>query len=427
MPLRFGLSVFSGVSAPQRFWTWAACEGNKNMNKRTLIATAVIWGLLSAAHAGFPPVVSNVVATPQAGGTVVITYNLADTDTAALSVSVSVSSDGGATYSTIPSTASLSGAVGSGVARGTGRRIVWSSCQTFPGVNGGSYKVRVTADDGTSGWVGGGSAGDMVFIPAGSFLMGNNGSEPYSFSNEWPQHSVYLSGYWIGKYEVTRGDYRAFMNAGGYSNSAYWSSAGWSWRVSNGRTEPYYWAAAQDWYDSCGHCSYVFAQTDAHPVVGVSYYEAEAFCKWAGGRLPTEAEWEKAARWTGSYPNWYPWGNPWDAEKCNNWYDHNVAGGGYQRYQTAPVGSYPEGVSPYGCHDMAGNVWEWCRDWYLPDYYSLTPPGGWGDPQGPSSGHDRVTRSGSWDMGEWFALRCAVRSYMSPSDYWLSVGFRLAR
>ena len=89
------------------------------------------------------------------------------------------------------------------------------------------------------------AATEMVYIPAGSFLMGNNGSEPYSWDDELPQHSVYLSGYWIAKYEVTRGEYRRFIEAGGYSNPAYWSSAGWSWKVSNSRTEPRYWAAEQ--------------------------------------------------------------------------------------------------------------------------------------------------------------------------------------
>jgi len=266
------------------------------------------------------------------------------------------------------------------------------------------------------------AATEMVYIPAGSFLMGNNGSEPYSYSDELPQHSVYLSGYWIGKYEVTRGEYRRFMDAGGYSSPAYWSSAGWSWKGS--RTEPRYWAAAQDWASEWGEAPQPFAQTDSHPVVGVSYYEAEAYCAWAGGHLPTEAQWEKASRWTGSYPNVYPWGNAWDAENCNNWYDHNAAGGGYQRYQTAPVGSYPSGASPYGLQDMAGNVWEWCRDWYSSSYYSVSPST---DPQGPSSGSCRVLRGGSWNYVD-LNNRCAGRDYGSPSGWYADdFGFRLVR
>lgn len=125
--------------------------------------------------------------------------------------------------------------------------------------------------------------------------------------------------------------------------------------------------------------------------MGVSYYEAEAYCKWAGGRLPTEAEWEKAARWTGSHPRVYPWGDVWDAEKCNN-LDDSL----YPVNQTAPVGSYPAGVSPFGLHDMAGNVYEWCKDWYGWDYYSEIPPGGWMDPLGPSIGNPRILRGGGY-------------------------------
>ncbi len=256
------------------------------------------------------------------------------------------------------------------------------------------------------------AATEMVYIPAGSFLMGNNGAEPYSYSDELPQHSVYLSGYWIGKYEVTRGEYRRFIEAGGYSNPAYWSSAGWSWKVSNSRTQPYYWAAAQDWGTG------TFTQTESHPVVGVSYYEAEAYCAWAGGHLPTEAQWEKAARWTGSYPNVYPWGNVWDYEKCNNFYDHSAAGGGYQRYQTAPVGSYPSGASPYGLQDMAGNVYEWVADWYV-SYPGSTSPFDY-------TGSYRVLRGGGWDYSG--NSRCASRVSGSPS-YWNGScsGFRLVR
>lgn len=269
------------------------------------------------------------------------------------------------------------------------------------------------------------SLGEMIYIPAGSFQMGNNGSEPYTctdYPRECPQHSVYLSGYWIGKYEVTRGEYAQFMAAGGYSNRAYWSTDGWSWRVAIGRTQPYYWAAYQDWStpldDGNG-----FTQTDNRPVVGVSYYEAEAFCNWAGGHLPTEAQWEKAARWTGSYPNVYPWGNTWYEERCNSWYDDLYVG-----YQTAPVGSYPAGASPYGLHDMAGNVWEWCKDWYLSNYYSQTPSGGWNNPQGPASGSSRVLRGGGWYGDSGLYCRCAYRNFGDPSyHYSASLGFRLAR
>ena len=257
---------------------------------------------------------------------------------------------------------------------------------------------------------------EIIYIPAGSFLMGNSGvgnDATYSKSSELPQHSVTLSGYYIGKYLVTRGEYAKFISAGGYSNSAYWSSAGWSWKVSNSRTEPYYWAASQNWGSG------TFTQTDNHPVVGVSYYECEAYCNWAGGRLPTEAEWEKAARWTGSHANVYPWGDTWDQEKCNNYYDSNPAGGGYVKYQTSPVGSYPSGASPYGCQDMAGNVWEWCADWYK-SYPGSSSPFDY-------TNSFRVLRGGGWDSPGSGVTRCACRSCGNPYDYWRNYGFRLSR
>ncbi len=236
---------------------------------------------------------------------------------------------------------------------------------------------------------------EMISIPAGSFLMGNNGSEPYSYSNELPQHSVTLSAYSIGKYEVTRGQYRQFMNA-------------------TGRAAPAYWDAVQNWGSGS------FTQTDNYPVVGVTYYEAEAFCKWAGGHLPTEAQWERAARWTGSSARVYPWGDVWNNEYCNNYYDSNLAGGGYQKYQTTPVGSYSLYGSPSGCQDMAGNVWEWCQDWYK-SYPGSNSPFDY-------TNSDRVLRGGSWNYYADDITRCAYRNYGNPYDYWnYYFGFRLAR
>jgi len=254
---------------------------------------------------------------------------------------------------------------------------------------------------------------EMIYIPAGSFMMGNNGSEPYSDPDELPQHSVYLADYWIGKHEVTRGEYRRFVEAGGYDNREYWSSPGWEWKAAQGRTEPAYWAEVQDWATG------TFVQTDSHAVVGVSYHEAEAYCNWAGGKLPTEAQWEKAARWTGSYPNVFPWGNVWDADLCNNWYDHNTAAGGYMKCQTAPVGSYPSGASPYGCLDMAGNAWEWCRDWYA-SYPGHSDPFDYTDTY-------RALRGGSWYSFSGNNSRCAARHSSDPQYSWYNHGFRLVR
>jgi formylglycine-generating enzyme required for sulfatase activity len=207
------------------------------------------------------------------------------------------------------------------------------------------------------------------------------------------------------------------MNAGGYTNSAFWSSAGWFWKVSRFATQPDYWAAQQNFGGGPQ-----FTQSDCYPVVGVTYYEAEAYCNWAGGHLPTEAQWEKAARWNllSSYPNVYPWCDIWDTQKCNNINDSL-----YPAWQTVPVGSYASGASPYGCMDMAGNVWEWCKDWYGLNYYYTSPAN---DPQGPFSGIYPVMRGCSWGSYDDYYYKATYRyGYFGPYNSWSDLGFRLVR
>ena len=292
-----------------------------------------------------------------------------------------------------------------------------ASLGEYLAVTGDWNGTVLTVNGGITRYVG--PAGtEMIYIPAGSFLMGNSnvGNDAvYHYAEELPQHSVSLAAYYIGKYEVTRGEYRAFITAGGYSNSSYWSSAGWTWKGS--KTQPQiYWVDPVNWGSPPGS----FSQGDSRPVVGVTYYEAEAFCNWAGGHLPTEAQWERAARWTGTHPNVYPWGDTWDVQKCNNWSDSLYPG-----YQTSPVGSYSSYGSPSGCQDMAGNVWEWCKDWYGETYYSTSPSI---DPQGPASGSYRVLRGGSWlSYHPGGSGRCACRGTAHPRDYDSDLGFRLAR
>ncbi len=264
---------------------------------------------------------------------------------------------------------------------------------------------------------------EIAYIPPGDFLMGNSGvgdDATYGRGNELPQHWVYLSGYWIGKHHITRGEYRQFMDDGGYSDPAYWSTSteAWAWKEANNRTQPDWWETSQCWGSPPG----CFDQTDDHPVLGVIFYEAEAFCKWAGGELPTEAQWEKAARWDG-HPRVYPWGDTWNPECSNNWDDSTYPG-----YQTAPVCSYsPDCDSPYGLCDMAGNLSDWCADWYQADYYSLTPPGGWVDPKGPYGNPEnrRVIRGGDWGGTAPDEQRCAYRhgGHFAPTT---TRGFRVA-
>jgi formylglycine-generating enzyme required for sulfatase activity len=120
--------------------------------------------------------------------------------------------------------------------------------------------------------------GELITIPRGAFLMGNNGNETHSSAAELPQHKVDVPAYQIGKYEVTRGEYRRFIAGGGYEESSYWSEDGWKWKQAAQRTEPAQWAAEQEWVGH-GYGPHRFTQTDKHPVVGVTYYEAEAYCK----------------------------------------------------------------------------------------------------------------------------------------------------
>ena len=160
------------------------------------------------------------------------------------------------------------------------------------------WRVNAANGSGTSGWssvwqfkTASGPSTSIVWvsIPAGNFTMGSLPTDPDAQTNEQPQHTVYLDAYEISKYEITNSQYKAFMDAGGYSNSAYWTSEGWTWKTTNSITEPLYWSSGQ--YNS----GIGFPN---HPVVGVNWHEAYAFCNWAGGYLPTEAQWEKAARGT---------------------------------------------------------------------------------------------------------------------------------
>ena len=218
----------------------------------------------------------------------------------------------------------------------------------------------------------------MVYVPDGPFLMGSSNFDPNADDNEKPQRMVYLDGYWIDQTPVTNRMFAKFVAETGYETEA--EKDGWS-QVWDGSE----WVNTQgaNWQHPCGPESTLAVRWD-HPVVCVSWHDAQAYSQWAGRRLPTEAEWEKAAR--GTDGRTYPWGNAEPSHRLLN-FNMNIG-------DTTPVGSYPAGTSPYGALDMAGNVWEWTADWYDLDYYKNAPQ--YLNPQGPDTGELRVVRGGSW-------------------------------
>jgi formylglycine-generating enzyme required for sulfatase activity len=185
----------------------------------------------------------------------------------------------------------------------------------------------------------------MVLVPAGPFLMGLPDHDFLAEDHEKPLREVYLSAFWIDVYPVTTARFARFLAAGGYDQPAWWSAEGWAWKCRRRIRQPRVWGQA-GW------------DGPDHPVAGVSWYEADAYARWAGRRLPGDAEWEKAAR--GSDGRRYPWGDDWPTPRRANF--------GLVFGRTTPVGLFPDGVSPFGCHDMAGNVNNWTSDWYWPEF-----------------------------------------------------------
>jgi len=239
---------------------------------------------------------------------------------------------------------------------------------------------------------------NWVEIPAGTFYMGaqkgkakGRNYDPEAFDDESPVRELTLRGFRIGRFAVTVQEFGAFLAEGGYRARKHWAEGYGEF------TEP------EDWERQ--------KQYPNRPVVGVSWFEAAAYCSWKGGRLPTEAEWERAAR--GPDSSRYPWGDkpPLDTSHAN----YKMVVG-----SPAPVGLFPKGNSPEGLCDMLGNVLEWCGDWYGP--YELRIPE---NPRGPKDGKEKLLRGGSWGVYP-RGVRVSFRDRDVPSNRVVDVGFRCA-
>jgi iron(II)-dependent oxidoreductase len=264
-----------------------------------------------------------------------------------------------------------------------------------------------------------GSAVDVpveVLVPAGSFSMGTD--DPWALDNERPGHEVDLPSYWIDAAPVTNAQYQSFIDAGGYDDVRWWTDTGWAWRQEARPTAPQFWRRdGDDWLRlRFGHLEAVPA---AEPVQHVCWHEADAFARWAGRRLPTEAEWEKAARFdpaAGATRRW-PWGD--DAPAARH------ANVGQRHLGPAPIGAYPDGASPVGCHQMVGDVWEWVADGF--EAYPGFEPYPYREYSEVFFGGDfRMLRGGSWATDPSVG-RATFRNWDLPIRRQIFAGFRTAR
>jgi formylglycine-generating enzyme required for sulfatase activity len=359
---------------------------------------------------------------------------VSDADGDALTIGMQVSGDAGVSYN-IPATA-LSGHIGAGVAPGVNRRIVWNAGADWNGQLVSSAKVRVTASDGTTP----APPPGMVYIPAGVFQMGDSLYE--GSSAEQPLHNVSVSGFFMDQYLVAKELWTtvsAYAVAHGYS--FYWAG---SYKAAG---HPVQFIA---WYDAVKWCNARSEKEGLTPVYYTDDAQTQIYrtgnvdvsntqVKWSanGYRLPTEAEWEKAAR-GGVLGSRFPWGDTITHNNANYYSSSNYAydvsptrgyhpayNDGNQPY-TSPVGSFPS--NSYGLYDIAGNVSAWLWDWYASGYYSDATASN--DPRGPTTGGSRAIRGGSWVVSDSaVALRCSRRSsnFVTVGNVSNTLGFRCVR
>ena len=261
-------------------------------------------------------------------------------------------------------------------------------------------------------------ARDEVLVDGGPFVMGTD-TDPWAYDNERPAHEVDLAPFWIDAAPVTNGAYAEFVEAGGYHDRRWWDEEGWAWRRQAGLEHPQFWS--RQGTSSWSRTRFGWAEDlpADEPVQHVCWYEADAYARWRGRRLPTEAEWEKAASWdaVAGTKRRYPWGDDEPRPERANL--------GQRHFGPAPVGAYPDGASAYGCQQMVGDVWEWTassfeaypgfRSFPYPEYSEVFYGSGY-----------KVLRGGSWATDP-TAVRTTFRNWDHPIRRQIFSGFRCAR
>ena len=357
--------------------------------KTKAMITLILISLACCVFANTNPIVTNLDVSQREDGKLEISFDLEDEQDDLLSVAVEISDNNGRTYDVPIGLNSLMGDVGNGIETGKAKKIVWDAIKDQPNVNSASYRVRITVAELPEG---------MVLIPVRRFTMGDANGD----SDQQPEREIELDPFFIDKYEVTNLEFARFLNDIG--------------RVTDQDGNLLIDLEDKDvqivWFGGMYRVADGYLN---HPVVEVTWFGANAYAEWSGKRLPTEAEWEKAAR--GYDSRTYPWGEDIDWLQAN--YNKH-------RGEAEPVNEYPAGQSPYRIYNMAGNVAEWVADIYDANFYSSAtaknPVNA--SPESESS-IKRVVRGGSWYSHQ-NELRCAARSQLIPTESQFSIGFRCA-
>jgi len=371
------------------------------------ILTPIILCLLfkiSVAQNRVPFIDTVMVEQNQDNFLVEITYHVFDLDNDPMIVLVKVSDDGGTTFNVPAHT--FSGDYGLGILSGSNKKIYWDAVNDYPDQYGVNFRVKLIVSDA--------KINQLKQIDAGNFSMGEGAGI------DDPVHDVYLDQYWISPHEVTNEEYRLFCDM---TNRDYPPEGGtYQAPVTYFYNFPEYPVVGVSWYDAVSFCNWLSELEGLDPCYDLMTWEYDSTKN--GYHLPTEAQWEKAARGN-LVQKIYPWGDEPPGNRCN----YN----GYSGVLTSIMPDFENDRGPlpvdslnangYGLLNMAGNVWEWCNDWYGRNYYIDSPAE---NPLGPETGYEKVIRGGAWNTSE-IRLHCAFRERYVPDTKQYDIGFRIAR